>query len=253
NLSAHADSATGQEELRFKMRAPGTLLLDFRGGTISKVEVNGKEVPAKIENGHLELPCDLLKVSAAASTRTAEDLARSSITATDNLGRPVGTSPLDLMQKNSPDDNIVAVEFAAPIATAGKAITRFEDKDDGNEYLYTLFVPMDANMAFPCFDQPDIKGVFNLDVTAPEDWAVVSNSEVWNLYSTEPGKRRTTFNPTKPISTYLFAFAAGPFMKVTGNDDLPTIYVRQSKYKRALEEAPEVQQITFQGKKNLAD
>jgi len=26
------------------------------------------------------------------------------------------------------------------VAPAGKAITRFEDKDDGSEYIYTLFV-----------------------------------------------------------------------------------------------------------------
>ena len=44
----------------------------------------------------------------------------------------------------------------------GAAITRYEDKDDGSEYIYSLFlfVPMDASMAFPCFDQPDLKGRF---------------------------------------------------------------------------------------------
>jgi aminopeptidase N len=173
--------------------------------------------------------------------------------ATDNLGRPVGTNPLDQMQKNSPDDNVIRIEFTVPIAPAGKAITRFEDKDDGSEYFYTLFVPMDANMAFPCFDQPDIKAVFSLDVTAPEDWVVISNGETWNIYSSEPGTRRTTFNPTRPISTYLFAFAAGPFMKIAGDDDRPTIFVRQSKYKRAREEAKDVQEITAAGKKYLSD
>jgi aminopeptidase N len=61
------------------------------------------------------------------------------------------------------------------VAAAGKAITRFEDRDDGSEYLYTLFVPMDAEMAFPCFDQPDLKGRFKLKVTAPTNWTVISN------------------------------------------------------------------------------
>ena len=71
---------------------------------------------------------------------------------------------------------MVVIDFKAPVAPAGKAITRFEDKDDGSEYIYTLFVPMDADMAFPCFDQPDLKAKFKLEVTAPEDWTVISNT-----------------------------------------------------------------------------
>ncbi len=81
------------------------------------------------------------------------------------------------------------INFSAPIATAGKAITRFEDKDDGSEYLYTLFVPMDAEMAFPCFDQPDLKGKFRLEVTAPPEWTVIAN-ETSVSDSLENGERR---------------------------------------------------------------
>jgi aminopeptidase N len=55
--------------------------------------------------------------------------------------------------------NVVTVGFTK-IAPAGKPITRYEDKGDCSEYIYTLFVPMDASMAFPCFDQPDLKGQF---------------------------------------------------------------------------------------------
>ena len=63
--------------------------------------------------------------------------------------------------------NTLTIAFVSNAAPAGKAITRYEDKDDGNEYFYTLFVPMDASMAFPCFDQPDLKGRFTLDLEHP--------------------------------------------------------------------------------------
>ena len=110
-------------------------MLDFLEGSISGLTVNNVKTEARIDNGHIALPAMLLKSG----------------------------------------ENTVSMDFSAPIATAGKAITRFEDKDDGSEYLYTLFVPMDAEMAFPCFDQPDIKGRFRLEVSAPPDWTVIGN------------------------------------------------------------------------------
>jgi aminopeptidase N len=257
-LTPKAAAAVGQEEIKFRLRPAGAtpvanapILLDFREGAVSKVMVNGKEVAPGIENGHIALPAELMKFSAQTGSEGVET-ARAGRVATDNLGRPVGPKP-GAKILDSPDDNVVNIDFTAPIATAGKAFTRYEDKDDGAEYIYTLFVPMDANMAFPCFDQPDLKGQFYLRVLAPEEWVVISNSDVENLYSSEPGKRLTIFEPTKPISTYLFAFAAGPFMKVHGDPDLPGLYVRQSKLKKAQAEAEEVQQITQKGIDYLAE
>lgn len=265
-LAARAPSAIGQEEIKFRLKTPAgmsgsgplaagsatPLLLDFRQGMIGKLEVNGKDVLVKMENGHIELPAELLKLSARASGSEGVETARAGAVATDNLGRPVGPKPGARIQ-DSPDDNVIKIDFTAPIATAGKAFTRFEDKDDGKEYIYTLFVPMDANMAFPCFDQPDLKAQFYLRVLAPEEWVVISNSDVENLYSSEPGRRLTIFEPTPPISTYLFAFAAGPFARVHPRPDLPGLYVRESKLKRAQEEGEEVQQITKKGMEYLAE
>ena len=256
-LEPKAPATSGEEEIKFRLRpaalpaANAPVLLDFRGGTLGKVTVNGKEIAAKIDNGHIELPADLLKLSAKAASEGVET-AREGAVATDNLGRPVGPKP-GARIFDSRDDNVVDIEFTAPIATAGKAFTRFEDKDDGNEYVYTLFVPMDANMAFPCFDQPDIKGQFYLRVLAPEEWVVISNSDMENLYSSEPGKRLSIFEPTKPISTYLFAFAAGPFARVHPRGDLPGLYVRRSKESKAEAEGEEVQQITKKGMDYLAE
>ena len=104
-------------------------------------------------------------------------------------------------------ENVIKIKFASPIKTSGAAVTRYVDKEDGAEYVYSLFVPSDASTAFPVFDQPDLKARFQLTVGAPEDWDVISNTSPFvtdNLGA-------TIFPETKPISTYLFAFAAGNF------------------------------------------
>ena len=217
-----ADAIQGWELLRFVWTADKSNRqpewLDFREGTISSLTVNGQRASTEIQNGHVELPAKLLKR----------------------------------------DENVVRIDFTAPIAPAGKAITRFEDKDDGSEYIYTLFVPMDADMAFPCFDQPDLKARFSLDLTVPDDWTAISNSDAYgpvehtalHAGSTETGMQRFAFAETRPISTYLFAFAAGPFKKV---HDTPGLYVRKSKLQKAEAEAEAVQQVTADGIKYLSD
>jgi aminopeptidase N len=116
-------------------------------------------------------------------------------------------------------ENIVKLNFTSPISTSGSAITRYVDKEDGSEYIYSLFVPSDASTAFPVFDQPDLKARFSLEVFTPEDWSVISNTKgesFINGYATRNGRKTdysTKFPETKPISTYMFAFAVGKFLK----------------------------------------
>jgi aminopeptidase N len=140
-------------------------------------------------------------------------------------------------------ENTVKLAFTSNAAPAGKAVTRYEDKDDGSEYFYTLFVPMDASMAFPCFDQPDLKAKFRLDVEHPARWTVIGNTVASPVDETH-----ARFEETRPISTYLFAFAAGPFEAVRAkNAGEPAIYVRKSQAARAEQEAPQVQQMAARG------
>ncbi|MGB2640700.1 MAG: M1 family aminopeptidase, partial [Candidatus Acidiferrum sp.] len=58
---------------------------------------------------------------------------------------------------------------------------------------------------------------------------------------------------TRPISTYIFAFAAGPFRRVHDTPGLPGLYARQSQLKKAEAEAPEVQQTAAQGIEYLSN
>lgn len=152
-------------------------------------------------------------------------------------------------------ENVVRLKFESPIATSGSAVTRYLDREDKSEYIYTLFVPSDASTAFPCFDQPDLKARFKLDITAPEGWKVISNTEaefsnvsIADLKTSKrshppEGMSRTLFRETEPISTYLFAFAAGPFAEF--RDETPSavstrLYVRKSKAERARRELAEL-------------
>ncbi|MEO6392498.1 MAG: M1 family aminopeptidase [Pyrinomonadaceae bacterium] len=152
-------------------------------------------------------------------------------------------------------ENLVQLKFESPIATSGSAVTRYLDREDNSEYLYTLFVPSDASTAFPCFDQPDLKAKFTLETVAPVDWSVVTNTPVavatlpdGNMTGSGPGTRtkRLLFKETKPLSTYLFAFAAGPFEVLSDPTVAATaapatrIYVRRTKLKQAQLEAADL-------------
>src|SRR5215213_2364863 len=114
-------------------------------------------------------------------------------------------------------ENVIKIQFASPIKTSGAAITRYTDKEDGAEYVYSLFVPSDASTAFPVFDQPDLKARFKLLVVTPLElgWSVVSNTKSESFILENSKIVNHFFEETKPISTYVFAFAAGDFVKVS--------------------------------------
>ncbi len=57
----------------------------------------------------------------------------------------------------------------------GEGLHHFVDPADGKVYLYSQFEVPDARRVFACFEQPDLKSVFNFNVTAPAHWKVVSD------------------------------------------------------------------------------
>ncbi|MGH7576033.1 MAG: M1 family metallopeptidase [Longimicrobiales bacterium] len=147
-------------------------IVDFRGPSLSEVRVNDAAVPGVVwDSQHVRIPAAHLVDGA----------------------------------------NRVAFTFQAAIAPAGASIIRYDDTTDGSRYLYTLLVPSDAQQLFPVFDQPDLKARLTLHMTAAEDWQVLANAP---SVRRTPGDNATItwdFAETRPLSTYLFAFAAGPW------------------------------------------
>jgi aminopeptidase N len=224
-LAPGATRIKGREVIGLKLKsAADPVILDFRDlddqgrvveGGIRKVKVNGLAVnDLRQMGGHIILPARHFKSG----------------------------------------ENTITMDFETGVATANRPIIRYQDRDDGGEYIYTLFVPMDASLAFPCFDQPDLKARFTLMTGVPASWNVITNTQVATV--TRSGTNSFwVFHETNPISAYLFAFAAGPFKEIEGEDgSVPLrLFVRQSKLQRAKEEWPEVERLTSQGMRHMTE
>jgi aminopeptidase N len=132
-----------------------------------------------------------------------------------------------------PDENAATFEFVTDIAPSGASIIRSHDPD-GSDYLYTLLVPADANQLFPCFDQPDLKARVSLSLTAPGGWRVVANGSETSA-DTASSAIEHRFTETKPLSTYLIAFAAGPWATASSTEAgrTVTVYARKSRAREA--------------------
>jgi aminopeptidase N len=122
------------------------------------------------------------------------------------------------------ETNELTVEADCRYMNTGEGLHRFVDPVDGGVYLYSQFETADAKRMFACFDQPDLKSVYSMKVTAPHDWKVISNSEIIATEDGEGGADVHTFATTKPMSTYIVALVAGPYAEwrdefVSQNDD----------------------------------
>ncbi|MBO0788770.1 MAG: aminopeptidase N, partial [Actinobacteria bacterium] len=72
-------------------------------------------------------------------------------------------------------ENELRVTAECAYSRHGEGLHRFTDPADGGVYLYSDLETFDAHRIYPCFDQPDLKGTFELTVTAPAGWQVISN------------------------------------------------------------------------------
>ena len=117
------------------------------------------------------------------------------------------------------DNELVVVADCAYMHT-GEGLHRFTDPADGETYLYSQFEVPDSRRVFAVFEQPDLKASFTFTVTTPVSWTVLSNSPTPEptpaKASDGSGDAHTfAFAPTEPMSSYVTAIVAGPYVGVT--------------------------------------
>ena len=118
------------------------------------------------------------------------------------LGEPasVGTARLNLSFTGTLNDQL-----------RGFYRSTFTDDDgDGRVIATTQFESTNARRAFPCWDEPDLKAVFEVTLVVPDDLLAVSSGAEIDSQPTGDGRRAVSFAPTMEMSTYLLAFIVGP-------------------------------------------
>ncbi|MFC8568197.1 aminopeptidase N [Streptomyces sp. NPDC057245] len=160
-------------------------------------------------------------------------------------GQPLDPAGLDdnrLTLKNlAPGEHELRVDAAMRYSRTGEGMHRFTDPADDETYLYTQMFLDDVQRVFAAFDQPDLKAVFDLTVTAPEGWTVLANGTTEH---TGDGHWKAATTPL--ISTYLVALAAGPWHSLrTEHRGLPFgIHCRRSLAEHLDTDADELFEIT---------
>ena len=143
-------------------------------------------------------------------------------------------------------ENVLRVVADCAYSRSGEGLHRFTDPADGHVYLYSDLETFDAHRVYACFDQPDMKASYELAVTAPADWQVVSNMAPESSIP-DGGALRWHFPPTPVMPTYITAVAAGPYHVVRDeHDGIPLgVYCRQSL--ASYLDADEIFEVTRQG------
>ena len=157
-----------------------------------------------------------VEFDALAGADTYIDIAADSIRSATLNGHDIDVSGYDestgIPLEGLEGHNIVVVDADCRYSNTGEGLHRFVDPVDDEVYLYSQFETADAKRMVACFDQPDLKAAFDVTVTAPSHWEVISNGATFSVEDDGAAKRHT-FTATPRMSTYLVALIAGPYAR----------------------------------------
>lgn len=103
---------------------------------------------------------------------------------------------------------------------AGFYRSHYRTESGGGFAAVTQFQESDARRAFPCFDHPEKKATFEIELIISETLTAVSNSPAAREEALGNGKKRVVFEPTPVMSTYLVFIGVGPFEWIEDRGDI---------------------------------
>ncbi len=164
----------------------------------------------------------IVQESVAEIVLNAAELEIRAVAIANEAGRRLeGTAELDeaaeravlrFPERIQPGPHRLSMEFAGGfnIKLRGFYRSTFTGADGTTSALaVTQFEATDARRAFPCWDEPAFKAVFQVMLVVDEGLEALSNTAVVGVSTPGSGRKAVTFAPTIPLSTYLLAFVIG--------------------------------------------
>ena len=165
---------------------------------------------------------------AARITLNAAELDIGEVALRRDGGAPVGvhsvvldadaeTVTLDFGRVLSPGPAQLDLSFSGVLNDRLVGFYRSEYRTADGEIRYlatTQFEATDARRAFPCWDEPALKAVFDVTLVFADGYQAVSNTPIVAESAPAPGRKSVTFAETPVMSTYLLAFVVGDLVSV---------------------------------------
>ena len=134
-----------------------------------------------------------------------------------SLDADTETVTLDFGRTLSPGRAQLEMEFTGILndRLVGFYRSEYQDSEGQTRHLATTqFEATDARRAFPCWDEPAQKAVFDVTLIFDDAYQAVSNTPIVEESSPAPGLRSVRFGETPIMSTYLLAFVVGDLVSV---------------------------------------
>lgn len=118
--------------------------------------------------------------------------------------------------------NTIEMNYSGTLAAQGRGLNRFVDSSDNQVYLYSDFNENDTSQLLPQFDQAALKASYQLNVSAPKNWTVVTTMRETEIIA------KGAFNlwqfPAGPkLSFHQLPLYAGPFQIWQDKTQAPTL------------------------------
>jgi len=153
-----------------------------------------------------------MRVSSAKIEYMNGEIKPLTFTAISEEDAPSGLAYLSSDGKMPSGDGVITLEYETPYNQ--NLNSAYQVKRGEDAYIVTQFEPLGAREAFPSFDEPKYKVPFTLSITSPSAELVLSNTPKTIMTDLDVGGAPWTkhqFATTKPLPTYLIAFAVGPY------------------------------------------
>ena len=159
----------------------------------------------------IEKPTDVIWLDADEISVTSATLATAAGTLTATATTPKkGYLALAFPHELAAGNGVLTIAYRGKMhRNDGDGI--YTAQEAGDWYAFTQFEATDARQAFPTFDEPSFKVPWQLTIHTKQALVAVSNTPVTAEKPEANGMKAVAFAETKPLPSYLVAFAVGPF------------------------------------------